>query len=254
MFASHGVSFEELVERFHLPFSQVAEELGICSTVLKKICRRNGIPRWPYRRLKSIKTVIRNLESTIPKTPEEQKNIIAQIEELKAKELRIIKNPSRLLEMNFQHRLKNNSIKKKSLSDPVFPLENLLNSPSLPIPPPPPPFKSPSEDKSEESIPITLLDWKPIIIPTIVPLSFCPPSTCTNIFQIINKASSRSQNDEDTDADHTNELVKRFSSFNPPPAIKMNPLDSFLSLPDINPTTKFNDDILPILEPSINDI
>lgn len=30
---------------------QVAESFGMCSTLLKKICRRNGINRWPYRQV-----------------------------------------------------------------------------------------------------------------------------------------------------------------------------------------------------------
>lgn len=29
-------------------------ELGVCEAVLKRICRRNGIPKWPYRQVKTI--------------------------------------------------------------------------------------------------------------------------------------------------------------------------------------------------------
>jgi hypothetical protein len=47
----HGIGFEELAEYFHLPITQVSKELGVCATVLKKICRKNGIPRWPHRKV-----------------------------------------------------------------------------------------------------------------------------------------------------------------------------------------------------------
>jgi len=51
---SEGIGFEELAPYFHLPINQVSKELGICATVLKKICRKNGIPRWPHRKIKSL--------------------------------------------------------------------------------------------------------------------------------------------------------------------------------------------------------
>ena len=45
------ISYDLLKENFHLPISQVAKDLGVCATVLKKICRKNGIPRWPHRKV-----------------------------------------------------------------------------------------------------------------------------------------------------------------------------------------------------------
>jgi len=47
---------------FHLPISEAAKHLGVGATVLKKRCRRLGIPRWPYRKLKSLDNVSSNLE------------------------------------------------------------------------------------------------------------------------------------------------------------------------------------------------
>lgn len=47
---------------FHLPISEAAKRLGVGATVLKKRCRRLGIPRWPYRKLKSLDNVCSNLE------------------------------------------------------------------------------------------------------------------------------------------------------------------------------------------------
>lgn len=48
---AQSMSLEHLSRYFHLPINDVAKELGVCATVLKKICRRNGIPRWPHRKV-----------------------------------------------------------------------------------------------------------------------------------------------------------------------------------------------------------
>lgn len=55
----------DLAKHFHLPINAAAKELGICPTVLKKICRRNGMRRWPHRKIKSIERIIATLEQTI---------------------------------------------------------------------------------------------------------------------------------------------------------------------------------------------
>jgi len=55
-------SLEELRKYFHLPIVEVARQLGICTTLLKKVCRKNGIFRWPYRQIKSITKSIQSLE------------------------------------------------------------------------------------------------------------------------------------------------------------------------------------------------
>lgn len=46
------LSFAELSNYFHLPINDVSKELGVCCTILKKICRQNGIARWPHRKVK----------------------------------------------------------------------------------------------------------------------------------------------------------------------------------------------------------
>jgi len=92
--AAQGIGFEELAHYFHLPINQVSKELKICATVLKKICRRNGIPRWPHRKIKSLDRMIEALEATIPNSAEEQGRISKEIEEMKRKKLSILCNPS----------------------------------------------------------------------------------------------------------------------------------------------------------------
>lgn len=50
----YSISKQDLIDFFLLPRDEVAHELGICVTLLKKICRKNGIKQWPYRKLKNL--------------------------------------------------------------------------------------------------------------------------------------------------------------------------------------------------------
>ena len=40
---------EDIRECFNMPLTRAAEQLGIGTTTLKRICREYGIARWPYR-------------------------------------------------------------------------------------------------------------------------------------------------------------------------------------------------------------
>ena len=42
---------------FIMPINEACAALECCSSFLKKICRRNGVARWPYRKLMSIERV-----------------------------------------------------------------------------------------------------------------------------------------------------------------------------------------------------
>lgn len=39
---------------FHLPIEKASERLRLCPTVVKKICRKGGVGRWPYRKVNSL--------------------------------------------------------------------------------------------------------------------------------------------------------------------------------------------------------
>jgi len=97
---SKNISFDELSKYFHLPINQVAKELGVCATILKKICRRNGIPRWPHRKIKSLDKMITNLEVNLSKNPTEKEEINHEVELLKNKRQEIMKNPDILVSKN----------------------------------------------------------------------------------------------------------------------------------------------------------
>lgn len=46
---------QDLQQYFHLPMKEAANKLEICLSLLKKSCRRLGIPRWPARKLGGMK-------------------------------------------------------------------------------------------------------------------------------------------------------------------------------------------------------
>jgi hypothetical protein len=56
-------TMDDLRKYFHLPIIEVAKQLGVCTTLLKKACRRNQIQRWPYRQIRSITKSIHSLET-----------------------------------------------------------------------------------------------------------------------------------------------------------------------------------------------
>jgi hypothetical protein len=84
---------ETLSKYFHLPINDVARELGVCATVLKKICRKSGIPRWPHRKIKSLDKMIVSLEKSSAKNPEDQLRIAQELETLKNKRDFLMRNP-----------------------------------------------------------------------------------------------------------------------------------------------------------------
>jgi len=90
---SKNLSFDELAQYFHLPINQVAKELGVCATILKKTCRKNGIPRWPHRKIKSLDNRITNLQVNLNKNPQDKDEIAKEIDLLQAKKAEIMKHP-----------------------------------------------------------------------------------------------------------------------------------------------------------------
>jgi len=78
------VKIDELVSLFNLPEKQVARHLGICLTSLKKICRQNGIQRWPYRKLKSLDKKINKIETAMSNSGEDPSAMMQKWELLNA--------------------------------------------------------------------------------------------------------------------------------------------------------------------------
>jgi hypothetical protein len=59
------LTVQDLSVHFNLPIADAAKKFGVCATVLKKICRSVGIPRWPYRKITSIDRMINTLENCL---------------------------------------------------------------------------------------------------------------------------------------------------------------------------------------------
>lgn len=56
------LTFEEVSQYFYMPITQAAKQLNVGLTLLKKRCRELGIPRWPHRKMKSLQTLINNVQ------------------------------------------------------------------------------------------------------------------------------------------------------------------------------------------------
>eukprot|EP00698_Gefionella_okellyi_P023957 TRINITY_DN8326_c0_g1_i1.p2 TRINITY_DN8326_c0_g1~~TRINITY_DN8326_c0_g1_i1.p2 ORF type:complete len:399 (-),score=79.95 TRINITY_DN8326_c0_g1_i1:1699-2895(-) len=102
-----NIEFIELQTYFHLPIQVVAKKLDVCATLLKKICRRNGITRWPHRKVKCLDKWLNTLEETCQVTDEVRMR--DQIEDLKVQKNRLMKNP------NCEVKISSN-IKKRALA------------------------------------------------------------------------------------------------------------------------------------------
>lgn len=55
------ITRERLASFFHVPSELACRELGIGLTVLKRQCRKYGIPRWPFRKMKSLDNLIQRI-------------------------------------------------------------------------------------------------------------------------------------------------------------------------------------------------
>lgn len=66
---SGKLSIDDITKFFSLPIAEAASILGVSDSVLKRICRENGIIRWPYRKFLAGKTVeVINKDGTQEKT------------------------------------------------------------------------------------------------------------------------------------------------------------------------------------------
>jgi len=59
------VSFEDIAKHFDKPIEQAVRSLGACTTVVKKVCRANGVQRWPFRKIQSVVRPILLLQARV---------------------------------------------------------------------------------------------------------------------------------------------------------------------------------------------
>ncbi|KAL4377080.1 hypothetical protein GQ457_02G018630 [Hibiscus cannabinus] len=55
--SAQSLSFDDVADFFSLPLDDAASTLGVCASVLKKICRENGLDRWPHRKFLAGKSI-----------------------------------------------------------------------------------------------------------------------------------------------------------------------------------------------------
>ena len=51
---SAHISFDMLKEQFNVPLPVAADNLGLGTTAFKRVCRNNGVPKWPWRKVSLI--------------------------------------------------------------------------------------------------------------------------------------------------------------------------------------------------------
>jgi len=86
-------TLKELSKYFHLPINEAAAQLGVCATVLKKICRNNGVKRWPQRKIKSINNMIEALQQLIDDSEGDVPKLNMDMDDLLAKRKYLLENP-----------------------------------------------------------------------------------------------------------------------------------------------------------------
>ncbi|GAB9469014.1 Rwp-rk domain-containing protein [Globisporangium polare] len=63
--ASKSITLDLLRPHFEKPLAEVAGMFGICMTLMKKICRKNGVPRWPHRQIRGLRKSIWSIEKAL---------------------------------------------------------------------------------------------------------------------------------------------------------------------------------------------
>jgi hypothetical protein len=58
------ITAELLQSYYNMPLVRAAKKLGICTTALKKVCRKLGIHKWPYKEMKPALSLCRQAESS----------------------------------------------------------------------------------------------------------------------------------------------------------------------------------------------
>jgi len=94
------VGVEDLRKVFVLPRAQAANCLKISTNCLKRLCRKQGIDRWPYRKIVSLENLAESCRKDARKDREQQEAILCAIAEERA---RVIADPNHTVDDNLLH-------------------------------------------------------------------------------------------------------------------------------------------------------
>ncbi|XP_065851506.1 uncharacterized protein [Euphorbia lathyris] len=67
------MTLDDFKDYFHLPMGQASRQMNLCITVLKKICRKYGLYRWPYRKIKPLRRQILELRTILSSNDAEER-------------------------------------------------------------------------------------------------------------------------------------------------------------------------------------
>ncbi|KAK6924570.1 RWP-RK domain [Dillenia turbinata] len=68
-----NLALEDLANYFDMPIVEASKNLQVELTVLKRKCKKFGIPRWPHRKIKSLGTLIHDLQEEAERQQQEDK-------------------------------------------------------------------------------------------------------------------------------------------------------------------------------------
>ncbi|CAN6234329.1 unnamed protein product [Urochloa humidicola] len=91
----HNIALVDIAQYFHLPIKEASKALDIGVTTLKGKCRKYGIPRWPHRKIKSLDSLIHDLEYVLMT---EDANQEEWLQNKHAAEIKALTEQKRLLE------------------------------------------------------------------------------------------------------------------------------------------------------------
>ncbi|KAK4412667.1 hypothetical protein Salat_2913800 [Sesamum alatum] len=80
------MKLRDLVGYFHLPLSKASKKMNICPSAIKGICRKEGLLRWPYRKIKCIEgKIAKKKQSLNSNDAGDRARALAEIQELQRK-------------------------------------------------------------------------------------------------------------------------------------------------------------------------
>eukprot|EP00871_Galdieria_phlegrea_P005104 jgi/Galph1/5595/GphlegSOOS_G4220.1 len=99
-----ALTLESLRNYFGTTLEDASKELGVCSTVIKNVCRQYGIRRWPYRKLQSLNRLIEYLEQQLREDStgqrylgdERKRKVISELQRLHRQKIRVQSHPESL--------------------------------------------------------------------------------------------------------------------------------------------------------------
>ncbi len=91
-----NITLEQLRRCFHMPITDVSRHFGMCVTLLKKVCRRLNIKRWPHRQIRKIDNCVQSLQVAMQNadTDAERELFKGQIGALKNMRKSVVDDPS----------------------------------------------------------------------------------------------------------------------------------------------------------------